>query len=72
MDSDFGFSIKDSFRKQLLTRTNSEEKVNSIVSEIRILEEQNIKNLSEKMEAVKSELKRTQKTEKIQMAYEYY
>lgn len=31
LDSDFGFSIKDSFRKQLLTRTNSEEKVNSIL-----------------------------------------
>ena len=51
--------------------TSQQESVDKIVSEIKELEQRNIKILSDNMSEVQRELKTTQKTEKIQNAYEF-
>ena len=51
--------------------TSQQESVDKIVSEIKDLEQRNIKILSDNMSEVQRELKTTQKTEKIQNAYEF-
>lgn len=58
-------------RKYLELTPEQEEKANAILDEIRDLEDRNIKFLKERMEEVDRELKRTHKSEKIQMAYEF-
>lgn len=58
-------------RKYLELSKDQENKVNKIVSEIKDLEKRNIDMLSERINEVKKELKKTQKSEKIQMAYEF-
>lgn len=58
-------------RKYLELTPEQEECVNKILDEIRTLEKRNMKVLSENMESVNNELKKTQKSEKIQMAYEF-
>ena len=56
-------------RKYLDLTPEQEQKVNALFEEIRELEKRNIDYLSKSMENVKLELKKTQKSEKIQMAY---
>lgn len=58
-------------RKYLELTSEQEESVNKILDEIRVLEKRNMKILSENMETVSNELRKTQKSEKIQMAYEF-
>ena len=58
-------------RKYLELIPEQENSVNAIMDEIRELEKRNMKILSENMESVNNELKKTQKSEKIQMAYEF-
>ncbi len=58
-------------RKYLELTPEQENSVNAIMDEIRELEKRNMKILSENMESVNNELKKTQKSEKIQMAYEF-
>ena len=58
-------------RKYLELTPKQEEQVNTIVDEIRKLEKRNIDILSQNMESVNAELKKTQKAEKIQLAYEF-
>jgi hypothetical protein len=58
-------------RKYLELTPEQENQVNSIVDEIRALEQRNMDALKNDMENVKSELKKTQKSEKIQMAYDF-
>lgn len=58
-------------RKYLELTPEQETQVNTIVDEIRKLEKRNIDILSQNMESVNAELKKTQKAEKIQMAYEF-
>ena len=47
------------------------KKADDIIEEIRKLEKRNIDYLSKNIEKVNLELKKTQKTEKIQMAYDF-
>ena len=58
-------------RKYLELTPEQEDCVNKILDEIRELENRNMKILSDNMESVNNELKKTQKSEKIQMAYEF-
>ena len=58
-------------RKYLELTPEQEEKITALTDEIRKLEKRNIKFLTEKMDAVKNELKKTHKSEKIQMAYDF-
>lgn len=48
-----------------------QKELDNILDEIRTLEMQNIKKLEKGMENVKAELKKTQKSQKIQQAYEF-
>ncbi len=48
-----------------------QKKLDSILDEIRTLEMQNIKKLEKGMENIKKELKKTQKSQKIQQAYDF-
>ena len=48
-----------------------EQQANSMLNEIKELELRNIQLLSESMENVKTELKKVQKNEKLQSAYEF-
>lgn len=57
-------------RKYLELSPTQEKQVNDIVEEISKLEQRNIKLLSENIEKVKTELVKTQKAEKIHMAYD--
>ena len=57
-------------RKYLELTPTQEQKVNAIVEEIRKLELRNMDFLSDSMTKVKMELSKTQKTERIQMAYD--
>jgi len=50
---------------------DQQENVDKIVSEIREQELENIKTLTESMKHVESELKKAQKNEKIQQAYDF-
>jgi hypothetical protein len=58
-------------RKYLELTPEQETQANTIFEEIRELEKQNIDFLSQRMEDVSQELKKTQQSEKIQMAYEF-
>ena len=58
-------------RKYLELTPEQEQQANTIFEEIRELEKQNIDFLSQRMEDVSQELKKTQQSEKIQMAYEF-
>lgn len=58
-------------RKYLELSPAQEKKVKDILEEIRELEQRNIKLLSENITKVKSELVRTQKAAKINMAYDF-
>ena len=58
-------------RKYLELSEEQEAQVNQIVDEIRVLEKRNIELLEKNMDEVQRELKKTQKSEKIQMAYEF-
>ena len=58
-------------RKYLELTPSQNEKINGMVEEIKSLEERNIKALTERMNEVQNELKKTQKSEKIQMAYDF-
>lgn len=58
-------------RKYLELTKEQEAQVNQIVDEIRVLEKRNIELLTKNMDEVQRELKKTQKSEKIQMAYEF-
>ena len=58
-------------RKYLELTPEQEKMADDIVQEIKALEEKNIEDLSLRLEDVKAELKKTQKTEKIQNAYDY-
>ena len=51
--------------------TDEKKDVDKIFKEIQILEEENIKYLSESMAEVQAELKLSIQTEKIQQAYEF-
>lgn len=57
-------------RKYLELTPVQEEELNALLDEIRDLEMKNIKKLEQNMENVKIELKKTQKSQKIQQAYE--
>ena len=48
-----------------------QKELDNLLDELRTLEMQNIKKLEKGMENVKLELKRTQKSQKIQQAYEF-
>lgn len=48
-----------------------QKELDSILDEIRTLETQNMKKLEKGMENIKAELKKTQKSQKIQRAYEF-
>ena len=48
-----------------------QKELDNILDEIRTLEMQNIKKLEKGMENVKNELRKTQKSQKIQQAYEF-
>ena len=48
-----------------------QKELDILLDEIRTLEMQNIKKLEKGMENVKQELKKTQKSQKIQQAYEF-
>ncbi len=56
-------------RKYLELNPEQEKEANAILDEIRELESRNIKILTERMQSVKEELLKTQKSEKIQKAY---
>lgn len=58
-------------RKYLELTPEQEQKANAIFNEIRELEKRNIDYLSKSMEDVKLELKKTQKSEKINNAYSF-
>jgi len=58
-------------RRYLELTPEQEKTADSIVDEIREKESRNIELMKERIEDVKNELKKTQKTEKIQMAYEF-
>lgn len=58
-------------RKFLDLTPEQDKRLNSILDEIRELEMNNIKTISQNMDSVKTELKKTQKTEKIQRAYTF-
>ena len=48
-----------------------QKELDTILDEIRTIEMQNIKKLEKGMENVKNELRKTQKSQKIQQAYEF-
>lgn len=48
-----------------------QKELDNILDEIRTLETQNMKKLEKGMENIKAELKKTQKSQKIQRAYEF-
>ena len=56
-------------RKYLELSPEQQKSADIIFNEIKELEERNIKFLTEQMESIKNELKKTHKAEKIQMAY---
>ena len=56
-------------RKYLELSPEQEKQANAILDEIRELESRNIETLKERMQSVKDELMKTQKSEKIQKAY---
>ena len=58
-------------RKYLELSPDEKKEVDKIFKEIQILEEENIKYLSESMAEVQAELKLSIQTEKIQQAYEF-
>ncbi|MBQ4115393.1 flagellar protein FliT [bacterium] len=58
-------------QKFLTLTIKQEEELNTIIEELRTLELENIKILSEKMEDVKRALQTTQKNEKLQQAYDF-
>ena len=58
-------------RKFLELTENQEKELNSILDELKDLEQTNINILIEGMKEVKAELKRSQQTEKIQQAYDF-
>ena len=58
-------------RKYLELSPDEKKDVDKIFKEIQILEEENIKYLSESMAEVQAELKLSIQTEKIQQAYEF-
>ena len=58
-------------RKFLELNEEQEKKLNSIIEELKNLEKSNIQILTEGMQQVKAELKRTQQAEKIQQAYDF-
>ena len=58
-------------RKYLELTPVQEKELESMLDEIRTLEMQNIKKLENGMENVKMELKKSQKSQKIQRAYEF-
>ena len=58
-------------RKYLELTPEQENEANKTLDEIRVLEKRNIDLLKQNMEEVKQELQKTQKSEKIQMAYEF-
>lgn len=58
-------------RKFLDLTPSQEKRLNLLLDEISELEMKNIKTLSQNMDTVKNELKKTQKTEKIQKAYTF-
>ena len=57
--------------KYLELTSEQKQKADAIIEEIKNLEKRNIDYLSDNIEKVNQELKKTQKTEKIQMAYEF-
>jgi len=58
-------------RKYLDLTPEQETKANALFDEIKSLEQRNMDVLSKSMDEVKIELQKTQKAEKIQMAYEF-
>ncbi len=58
-------------RKYLELTPEQEKNLNELLEELRELELENIRMLSRSMDEVKSELRKTQKTEKIQHAYDF-
>ncbi len=58
-------------QKYLELTPEQKKKADAIIEEIKNLEKRNIDYLSDNIEKVNQELKKTQKTEKIQMAYEF-
>ena len=58
-------------RKYLELTPVQQKELDTLLDEIRILEMQNIKKIEKGMENVKNELKKTQKSQKIQRAYEF-
>ena len=58
-------------RKYLELTPVQEKKLNNLLDEIRELEIENIRILSQGMVEVQSELKKTQQNEKIQQAYDF-
>ncbi|MCQ2754177.1 MAG: hypothetical protein MJ231_03915 [bacterium] len=57
-------------RKFLELTPEQQEKLDAILEELRVLEQENIKILSEGMAQIKKEIVKAQKTEKIQQAYD--
>lgn len=57
-------------RKYLELTTSQEKELNEVLDKLRTLEITNIKTLEKAMEDVKTELKRTQQSQKIQNAYD--
>lgn len=60
-----------SMRNYLELTPEQEKEVGAILDEIRLLEKENIEALSNNMENVQNELKKTQQNEKIQQAYDF-
>ena len=58
-------------QKYLELTPEQEAQVNAIIDEIKNLESRNIEFLQKSMDELKLELKKTQKSEKIQNAYEF-
>ena len=58
-------------RRYLELTPEQEKQLNVVLDELKNLEQQNIKTLTANLEKVKEELQLTQKTEKIQQAYEF-
>ena len=56
-------------RKYLELTSTQQKEADAIVDEIKSLELANIRNLEKRMDAVQLELTKTQKTQKLQMAY---
>lgn len=56
-------------RRYLEMTPEQEKQLNTLLDEIKTLEQENIKKLETNMEAVQEELSRTQKSQKIQQAY---